>query len=146
KTLAGVFVNDELAVGQRDGAEDAGVHIAHRLELVCRDGEAIDVRNAGVIGRRVDVLSVGREGAAFGDRLAEGERRYRLHLSVQQISDAVDVDARIAVDFADRRAEQSAIGRNVDVEQRHAVGKGDYLVERVMRRAHARQGVESIDV
>src|SRR5690348_11096487 len=75
KALSAIFVGDERAVRLRDRTEEARRGVADGVPFLRGDVEAVNVRNAGVVGRAVERLAVGSEDEAFGRRGRQLQRR-----------------------------------------------------------------------
>ena len=102
KTLSGEFIDDQRAVGARNGPEKSGRCVADGLHLLGGDLEAEYVRDAGVVGATEKIAAVRREHETFRRGRAEfepGDRCGRLGLHVGQ---AKHLNRLLAVHFADR--------------------------------------------
>ncbi len=146
KSLAGIFIDDQRAILQRNGAEEARHRIAHGIDLSARDFQPVDVGNAGVIGSRIKIAPIGRKHAAFRYRAAQGHRGDFVDIAVEQIGDAVDADALVAIDLAHRCRKQRAVRRNIQVEQAVPIGKSDDLVPAIARGAGSHQRIQAVQV
>ena len=61
--------------GARNRPEEAGRGIADRFDLLRRDLEAVDVRDAGVIGAAIEVAAIRREHEALRASMCRGSKR-----------------------------------------------------------------------
>src|SRR5690242_20320223 len=82
ETLAAIFVGDQGSVRLRDRTEEARRGVADGVPFLRGDVEAVNVRNAGVVGRAVERLAVGSEDESFRRRRRQLERRDVRRLAV----------------------------------------------------------------
>src|SRR4051812_44001361 len=68
KPLAAIFVGDQGTIGLRDRAEEACRSVTDCVPFLRGDIEAVNVRDAGVVGRAVQRPVVRREDEALGRR------------------------------------------------------------------------------
>ena len=65
KAITGILIDDQRAIFARDRAEEAGVCVRNGSQFLRGDLEAIDVRDARVVGAAIEVATVRREDEAF---------------------------------------------------------------------------------
>ncbi len=143
---AGVFVDDQLAVGPGDGPEEAGGSVRHRLDLSGLELVAVDVRDPGIVARPEQVLAIRREDEALGRRRPQLELRHRDQRPGVEIRDLVDPDRLVPVHLAHGSGEQRAVRRDVEVERDLPVGEGVDLSPAGVGRIEPDQGDQPVQV
>ncbi len=146
EAVARVLLDDQRAVRHRDRAEEAGLRIAHRLEVAGRELVAEDVGNAGEVGAAVQVAAVGREDEALRNGPAEIVLRHGLRLAGLEVFAAEHAQELRAVERPDRHRQQRAVGRDVELEGLVAVRPGVDLVPARVGVGDANQGHVAVEV
>src|SRR5690606_40121376 len=83
--------------------------------------EAEYVRDSSIEGAAVQKLRIGREHEAFGHGRRKVVRSHRFGISFAQCLDAEHLEVLAAVDFPERRGEQFAVGRYIELVRHLAV-------------------------